>query len=76
MARRLEGAPNGLVAIALRVYRLPRPRYISEREKFEGGDRFLSLPVEIATEGVVPALSDEGFQRRHDAVRRALSPSR
>ena len=76
MARRFEAAPHGLVAIALRVYRLPRPRYISEREKFEGGDRFLSLPVEIATEGVVPALSDEDFERRLDAVRRALSPSR
>ena len=73
MARRLEAAPNGLVAIALRVYRLSRPRHVSDREKFEGGDRFLSLPVEIATEGAVPALSDEDFERRLDAVGRALS---
>ena len=73
MAQRLKAAPNGLVAIALRAYRLARPRHISEREKFEGGGRFLSLPVEIASEGAVPALSDEDFERRLDAVRRALS---
>ena len=61
------------MAIALRVYRLPRPRHISEREKFEDGDRFLSLPIEVATEGLIPALSDEDFTRRLDAVRQALS---
>ena len=72
MKRRLESAPAGLVALALRAYRLPRPRRITERQKYEDGERFQALPEEIATDGAAPALSAEVFGHRLAVVRRAL----
>ena len=72
MKRRLESAPAGLVAVALRTYRLPRPRRITERQKYEDGDRFQALPEEIGTGGAAPAVSAEVFGHRLAVVRRAL----
>ena len=72
MKRRLRKASSGLVALALRVYHLSVPRRIVEREKYEDGDRFLSLPEEIAIGEVRPALSTPDFERRLAAMERAL----
>ena len=72
MRRRLERAPSGLVALALRVYHLSVPRRIAEREKYEDGDLFLSLPEEIPIGDVRAALSTPDFERHLAAVQRAL----
>jgi len=60
------------VALALRVYRLPRPRRVTEQQKYKDGVRIQALPEEIATDGAAPALSAEVFDRRLAVVRRAL----
>ena len=72
MRKRLEEASSGLVALALRVYHLSVPRRIVERQQYEDGDRFLSLPEEIPIDEVHPALSDSDFERRLVAVQRAF----
>jgi hypothetical protein len=72
MRKRLEIASSGLVALALRVYRLAVPRRIVERQKYEEGERFLSLPEEIPIGEALPVLTASELERRLAAVRRAL----
>jgi len=72
MRKRLAEASSGLVALALRVYHLSVPRRIAERKKYEDGDRFLSLPEEVALDGLRPALSESDFERRLAVAQRAF----
>ncbi|MFQ5789751.1 MAG: DUF1802 family protein [Acidobacteriota bacterium] len=74
-SRLRQGGEPRLIALALRVYHLPRSFKIYDRKEYEGGERFVSLPEEVSTEGAVAAVSDEDFERRLAAVRRALRPA-
>ena len=68
-----EGNEPGLDALVLRVYFLPRSYRMVDREELEKKEgRVLTLPEAISTEGAVPAVEEEDFQRRLRLVRSAL----
>lgn len=66
-----EGEP-GLVALALRVYHLPRAYKLYDVASYEGEGELVPLPFDVELNDLTPAVEDGDFDRRLEAVRSAL----
>lgn len=72
-AERLYQADEpGLVALVLRVYRLPRSYKFANAAENEGEGELVSLPFDVAVENLDPVLEDAAFELRHERLRAAL----
>lgn len=72
-AERLYRADEpGLVALVLRVYRLPRSYKFAHAAENEGAGELVSLPFDVAVQDLDPVLEDAAFELRHKRLRAAL----
>jgi hypothetical protein len=71
--RRFHQGEPGLVALALRVYHLPRSYKLYDIGSFGGDSERVPLPYDVELEDLTPAIDERGFERRLAAVRSILS---
>lgn len=71
--RRFHVGEPGLVAVVLRVYQLPRTYKFRDVAENEGDSRFVPLPFDVDLEGALPAVDDDDFERRLEALKASLS---
>ena len=71
-ARRYESGEPGLVALVLRVYHLPRTYKFKDVATKEGDGQFVPLPWDVELTELTPAVDDEDFERRVQAIKSAL----
>ncbi len=73
--RRYESGEPGLVALVLRVYHLARTyrfKDVADVTDREGDDQFVPLPWDVDLTELVPAVEDDDFERRLQAIKSAL----
>ena len=70
--RRFRSGEPGLIALVLRVYRLPRTYKFNDVAANEGDGQFVPLPFDVELDDLTPAVEDEDFERRVAAINAAL----
>jgi hypothetical protein len=70
--RRYHTGEPGLVALVLRVYHLPRTYKFVEVTNNEGDAQFVPLPFDVELTELTPAVEDDDFERRLNAIKAAL----
>ncbi len=73
--RRYESGDPGLVALVLRVYHLRRTykfNDVADVTDREGGGQFVPLPWDVELTELTPAVDDDDFERRLQAIKSAL----
>jgi len=70
--RRYEIGDPGLVALVLRVYHLRRTYKFNDVANKEGEGQFVPLPWDVDLTELTPAVDDEDFERRFEAIESAL----
>ena len=58
------GHEKGLFAIAVRVFRLPKPYNVEILPEYAGCKSWVGLKAKLSTGGAEPVLNDEEFQRK------------
>ncbi len=71
-ARRYESGDPGLVALVLRVYHLRRTYKFNDVADREGDGQFARLPWDVELTELTPAVDDDDFERRLQAIKFAL----
>jgi len=71
-ARRYESGEPGLVALVLRVYHLPRTYKFKDVATKEGDGQFVPLPWDVELRELTPAVDDDDFERRLQAIKSVL----
>ena len=71
-ARRYEKGEPGLVALVLRAYHLRRTYKFNDVTDREGDGLFVPLPWDVELTELTPAVDDDDFERRLQAVKSAL----
>ena len=66
------GRDKSIFALAVRVFRLPRPIELPMRESYGGCKSWIELDKDISIEGATPVLDDEDFEAKIDSFRNAL----
>lgn len=61
--------------LLLRAYHLAEPRVLPVRREYGGCRSWITLDEPISTEGAIPALSDDTFERRRELTRTLLTAS-
>ena len=69
------GRGNGIYALILRVFRIPRVRELAVLPSYGGCKSWIELAEEIATDGAEPVLSDSEFEKKLSTFRSALDPA-
>jgi len=72
VARRYESGEPGLVALVLRVYHLRRTYKFNDVANKEGEGLFVPLPWDVELTELAPAVDDDDFERRLQAIKSAL----
>ena len=65
----------GLFVLDVRIYRPEKPIVIPDSPHFAGCRSWVELPAPLATEGLVPVLSDADAGERSTRLREALAPA-
>jgi hypothetical protein len=73
--RRYESGRPGLVALALRVYHLPRSYKYYNIAALENEGEFVPVPFDVALDDLTPAVSDQEFERRRSRILKILGRS-
>ena len=71
-ARRFAVGEPGLVALVLRVYRLPRTYRFPHVADSAGDGLFVPLPFDVEMADSEPAIDDDSFERRYAALKSPL----
>lgn len=70
--RRYQSGEPGLVALVLRVYHLARAYKFADVANNEGNGQFVPLAWDVDLRDLVPAVEDDDFERRLQAIQSAL----
>jgi len=70
--RRYQSGDPGLVALVLRVYHLSRTYKFNDVADKEGSGQFVPLPWDADLTELTPAVDDDDFERRLQAIKYAL----
>ena len=70
--RRYQSGDPGLVALVLRVYHLRRTYKFDDVANKEGGGQSVPLPWDVDLTELTPAVDDDDFERRLQALKAAL----
>jgi hypothetical protein len=73
--RRYESGKPGLVALILRVYHLKRSYKHYNIASLENEGELISVSLDVAFEGLTPAIEDDEFERRRDRILKSLGRS-
>ena len=71
-ARRYESGEPGLIALVLRAYHLRRTYKFNDIANKEGDGQFVPLPWDVELTELTPAVDDDDFERRLQAITSAL----
>jgi hypothetical protein len=63
----------GLFLLLMRVYRAAQPCFVAESPELAGCHSWVELPEALATESLLPVLSDEQFARARQSLDEALA---
>jgi len=66
------GREEGVHVLALRAWRLARPHVLDGARAFDGCVSWVDLGRELPVEPSAPALDDDGFRKKLEALRAAL----
>ncbi len=70
--RRYQSGDPGLVALVLRAYHLRRTYKFNDVANKESGGQFVTLPWDVELTELTPAVDDDDFERRLQAIKSAL----
>lgn len=69
------GRDSSIVALLLRLYRLPSPVLLPMQESYGGCKSWIQLEVDVDTQNAIPVLSDADFDARLKAIHKSLGES-
>lgn len=73
LEKRYEYKPElPLRLLVVRTYQLPQPARLPERPEYAGCRSWVELEENLSTDGVLPVLADEEFQRHRELLRQRL----
>lgn len=70
--RRYQSGDPGLIALVLRVYHLRRTYKFNDVAEKEGSGQFVPLPWDVDLTELTPAVDDDDFERRLQALKTTL----
>jgi hypothetical protein len=69
------GKSKSIYAMAVRVFRLPRPIEVALRPEYGGCKSWIELDEPVATDGAPPVLTEREFNGKLERFRAALEPA-
>ena len=67
---------KNILALAVRVFRLPEVVELPMLEEYRGCKSWIALAQEVPTDGAIPVLSETGFAQKLSEFQAALEPTR